>query len=1116
MRCGNCDSDNPEGAKFCNACGTALQSRCPKCQALNRPGSKFCNECGTALSPKEHRSEPASPSIALSKPVTPDFVPMGERKLVTALFVDIINSTGLEQDLDPEEARAIIDPALQLMIDAVRRYDGHVVQSTGDGIFALFGAPIPHEDHPQRSLYAALRLQEDIRRYSDRLRSEGKQPIQIRAGVNTGEVVVRPIKTGETQTEYTPIGHTVNLASRVQSLANASSIVVSDDTRRLVEGFFALRPMGPARVKGINEPINIHEVTGLGPLRTRLERSAGRGLSKFVGRAQEKEAVRRAAELAQSGSGQIVAIVAEPGVGKSRLFFELKAELSARFTVHEAFSVSHGKGSSYLPIVDLLHGYFGINGDDDAASRRERIVAKTAGMGADLNDAIPYLAALLDAGDDKERLAGMDAQLRRSRTFHAIVRLFLSEAERHPLILILEDLHWLDDETQAVLDLLVESLGEAKLLLLVNYRPEYILRWGDKPHCRQLRLESLGRDHANELLAAILGDGAHLRPLKELIIETTGGTPFFMEETVQALFDENALDRVQGRIELVRPLSSLRIPPTVQTILAARIDRLQNDEKTLLQTLAVLGREFVLSMARAVAGKSESELERLISKLQLGEFVYEQPSISDVEYIFKHALTQEVAYNSVLMERRRQLHEHVGQAIELLYPGSLDDHVTDLAHHFSRSGNSAKAIEYLRLAGMQAMSRGALRQAVQDFETALKLLGAMPNDSGRDGVELQLLNPLGTAYIAVRGYAAPEVGPIFNRARKICDAMGEPQQQFAMLFGNFAWRVVRGEMDLSLSLAGEALQLAEQMDDPGMWIEALFLRGVTLFYRGDFEEARGLYARALADYDDRELTRSWAARVGEDAGITHRCYLALALWHLGYADQAVKINRETRELARAIKHPFSLAYAQHHTSWLYQLMRLPNETLLFSDQQIHTSAEQGFPLFQATGTIYSAAAQLLQGRAKQALPAIRSGLAAYRATGAGLSYPYYLSLLGEAYAAAGLAGEAANTFEQALQFVETSGEHCQEAELHRLKGELALGQGETAAAEEEFERAIATAKRQGSKAWELRAIKSLSRLQRRLGRQAEAKARLAEAYAAFTEGFETPDLQDAKALLASL
>ena len=388
-------------------------------------------------------------------------------------------------------------------------------------------------------------------------------------------------------------------------------------------------------------------------------------------------------------------------------------------------------------------------------------------------------------------------------------------------------------------------------------------------------------------------------------------------------------------------------------------------------------------MARAVAGKSESELERLISKLQLGEFVYEQPSISDVEYIFKHALTQEVAYNSVLMERRRQLHEHVGQAIELLYPGSLDDHVTDLAHHFSRSGNSAKAIEYLRLAGMQAMSRGALRQAVQDFETALKLLGAMPNDSGRDGVELQLLNPLGTAYIAVRGYAAPEVGPIFNRARKICDAMGEPQQQFAMLFGNFAWRVVRGEMDLSLSLAGEALQLAEQMDDPGMWIEALFLRGVTLFYRGDFEEARGLYARALADYDDRELTRSWAARVGEDAGITHRCYLALALWHLGYADQAVKINRETRELARSIKHPFSLAYAQHHTSWLYQLMRLPNETLLFSDEQIHTSAEQGFPLFQATGTIYGAAAQLLQGRAKQALPAIRSGLAAYRATGAG-------------------------------------------------------------------------------------------------------------------------------------
>jgi class 3 adenylate cyclase/predicted ATPase len=1117
MRCGSCNNDNPEGARFCNSCGAALQLRCPQCEALNRPGSKYCNQCGFALALIAAQPEPAGPNIGLSQPVASDFVPTGERKLVTALFVDIINSTGLQQDLDPEEARAIVDPALQLMIDAVRRYGGHVVQSTGDGIFALFGAPIAHEDHPQRSLYAALRLQDEIRRYSEGLRAEGKQPIQIRAGANTGEVVVRPIKTGDEQTEYTPIGHTVNLASRVQSLAKASSIVISDATRSLVEGYFALSPLGSAHVRGINEPINIYEVTGLGPLRTRLERSAGRGLTRFVGRGQEKDTFRRAADLARSGSGQILALMAEPGVGKSRLFFEFKTEASGSFTVCEAFAVSHGKGAAYLPIVELLRGYFAVNANDDAVAREGKIRSKTQDLAADLTDAVPYLNALLEAGDDRQRLAAMDAGLRRTRTLDAILRLFLSEGERRPLLLIIEDLHWLDDESQAVLDLLAGAIASAKILLLVNYRPEYELRWGGMFHCRQLRLESLDRGHATDLLTAILGEDARLAQLKELIIETTGGTPFFMEETVQSLFDEGALERRDSGVELVRALSSLRIPPTVQTILAARIDRLQNDEKTLLQTLAVLGREFVLSLARAVAGKSEDELERLISKLQLGEFVYEQPSVNDVEYIFKHALTQEVAYNSVLVERRRSLHEHVGQAIETLYGPSLDDYVGDLAHHFSRSGNRAKAVEYLRRAGMQAMSRGAIRQAVEDFETALGLLKSLPPDlAGRDGVELQLLNPLGTAYIAVRGYAAPEVGPIFSRAREICGVIGEPQQQFAMLFGNFAWRVVRGEMDRSLALAEEALLFAEKADDRGMWIEALFLKGVTLFYRGDFAGARALYERALANYDDRDLTRSWALRVGEDAGVTHRCYLALTLWHLGFADQARRLNRETRELARSIRHPFSLAYAQHHTSWLYQLMKLPNETLLFSDEQIHTSAEQGFPLFQATGTIYNAAAQLLQGRARRVVPVLRNGLDAYRATGAGLSLPYYLCLLAEAYARAGLTDEAASAIADALQHVETSGERSQEAELHRLRGELALGDGQTAEAEEEFQTAIGIATSQGSKAWELRSAASLARLYQRLGRREEARAPLETAYGAFTEGFDTPDLQDAKTLLATL
>src|SRR4029079_17040376 len=450
------------------------------------------------------------PGIAVGQAVDLGFIPEGERKLVTALFVDIINSTGLEQDLDPEEARAIIDPALGLMIDSVRRYDGHIVQSTGDGICALFGAPVAHEDHPQRSLYAALRLQEDIRRLNDRLLAEGRSPIQIRAGVNTGEVVVRPIKTGEGQTEYTPVGHTVNLASRMQSLANAGAIVISDSTRSLVEGYFALRAMGPTRLKGLNESVRLYEVAGLGPLRTRLERSAGRGLSKFVGRSKEREIFRLAAQLAKSGSGQLIALVAEPGVGKSTLVFEFNAEAGEDWTVLEASSVSHGKGSSYLPVIELLHGYFGFAKGDDPATRRERIAKRIADLDASLEAALPYVYALLEVEDDKELLAGMDPQLRRSRTLDAVVRLLLSEARQRPLILVVEDLHWLDDESQALLDLLVEQMTNERILLLVNYRPEYGLRWGDKPCCHLLRLEPLEQDSADEMLSAILGESIDL------------------------------------------------------------------------------------------------------------------------------------------------------------------------------------------------------------------------------------------------------------------------------------------------------------------------------------------------------------------------------------------------------------------------------------------------------------------------------------------------------------------------------------------------------------------------------------------------------------------------------
>ena len=548
MRCSNCGAENPQGLNFCNECAAPFKRQCAKCGFENAPTAKFCGECAAPLSAPARAGAANLPPVASEPGPTgritseqPAGDPIeGERKTVTALFADIKGSTELMRDLDPEEARAIVDPALKLMIDAVHRYDGYVVQSTGDGIFALFGAPVAHEDHPQRAVHAALAARDDLRRRGDDLRRRGRAGVEVRIGINTGEVVMRSVQTGG-HTEYSPVGHVINLASRMQSAAPADGIVVSEDTRHLVEGYFELRALGPTEVKGVSEPVNVYEVTGLGPLRTR---PAERGLTKFVGREREMEALRRALEQATGGHGQIVAAMAEAGTGKSRLFFEFKATNQSGWMVLETFSVSHGKASAYLPVLDLLHGYFRIQDDDDArTAARQSSPASTRGARPSFarHAAVPVRLLGIVEGDDP--LAQMDGQVKRRRTLDAIKRILLRESLNQPLIVIFEDLHWIDEQTQALLNLLADSIANAKILLLVNYRPEYSHQWSSKTYYTQLRLDPLGRRERRGD-----ADGAARRrrrtgPLKRLIIEKTEGNPFFMEETVQVLFDEGALVR---------------------------------------------------------------------------------------------------------------------------------------------------------------------------------------------------------------------------------------------------------------------------------------------------------------------------------------------------------------------------------------------------------------------------------------------------------------------------------------------------------------------------------------------------------------------------------------------
>ena len=777
MRCPSCNHDNPGDASFCEECGAKLELICPACKASVSPGARFCKKCGTAIGPTK-----AAASTTVSSPKSQILVAAdgtaseaiaGERKTVTALFADIKGSMELMEDLDPEEARAIVDPALKLMIEAVRRYGGYVVQSTGDGIFALFGAPAAHEDHPQRALYAALRVQEEMRRYAGQLRQAGNLPIEARVGVNTGEVVVRSIATGENHPEYTPIGHSTSLAARMQALAPTGSIAATDGTRKLCEGYFTFRALGPSRVKGVSEPIEVFEVTGLGPLRTRLQVAARRGLTKFVGRQREMDAMKHAAEQAKAGHGQIVAAMAESGVGKSRLVFEFTAVSQSGWMVLEAFSVSHGKASAYLPIIELLHGYFGIDTGDDSRKRREKVNGRVLTLERSLGDTLPYLFALLGIVDGVDPLAQMDAQVKRRRTLDAVKRIVLRESMRQPLMVIFEDLHWIDNETQAFLNQLAETIATAKVLLLVSYRPEYSHHWNSKTYYTQLRLDPLGQESAQEMLSTLLGYGTELAPLKRVIIEKTEGNPFFMEETVQVLLDERALVRDGSTVRLTRPLEELKIPPTVQAILAARIDRLAADEKDLLQILAVIGKEFTLSLVRAITGRTDDDLGRMLNDLQLAEFIYEQTALGDVEYTFKHALTQEVAYNSVLSERRRQLHDRIGASIEVLFTQSIDDHFNQLAHHYGRGANTRKAVEYLRRAGEQAVRRSAFREGLASLTHGLELLQKLPDDSQRVRDELRLQTSLVDCWMPMRAVSSAELRSALERALQLSEQLGD-------------------------------------------------------------------------------------------------------------------------------------------------------------------------------------------------------------------------------------------------------------------------------------------------------------------------------------------------------
>jgi predicted ATPase len=959
-------------------------------------------------------------------------------------------------------------------------------------------------------------MQEDLKHYADKLRGRGQPPLSVRVGVSSGEVVVRSIQTGDARTEYTPIGHSISLAARLQTLAAPGSVVIGESVQKLAEGYFQLKALGGSRIKGVSDPVKLFEVTGLGPLRTRLQRSAGQGLTKFVGREREMEALKHAAEQARSGRGQIVATMAEPGVGKSRLVFEFKAISQSGWMGLETVSVSHGKASAYLPVVDLLRSYFDISVTDDERKRREKVTGRVLALDRSLEDILPYLFSLLGIVEGEDPLVQMDGQIKKRRTLEAIKRIVLCESLNQPLMLIFEDLHWIDEQTQELLNLLADSIATAKILLLVNYRPEYSHQWNSKSYFTQLALDPLAKESADEMLTALLGDSKDLIPLKRLIITRTEGTPFFMEEIVQGLFEDGVLER-NGAVKLARSMNAVNVPATVQAVLASRIDRLPAEEKELLQTLAVLGREFPLGLVQRVTREPDDELERMLQRLQAAEFIYEQTA-GNVEYTFKHALTQEVAYNALLFERRKLLHERAGLALESMFAGQLENHLGELAHHYSRSDNVEKAVEYLGRAGQQALQRSAYADAISSLGAAIDLLQKLPDSPERIQREVLLQLAAGPASIAVKGYAAPETERVYTRMRELCERAGDPPELFPALFGLWIVYLLRGELRKAYELAEHLLRLAQSAHDPVLPLYARSALGNTSFWMGELLLAREHLEMAISLYDPERHRPLIFRYGGADAGVRSLSYAAMTLWQLGYPDQALKRGNEALALAQGLSHPFSLAFAEFSFGRLRQSRRETRAVQETAEALIALSFEHGLTDPLAWATLQRGWAIADQGRHEEGIAQIQEGLAASRATGAELWRPYFLCQLAEACIETGRLDDGMSALTEALDTANRHEEREHEAEIHRLKGELLLKQSDSDTAEAQicFQRAIEVARKQSAKSLELRATMSLTRLLAKQGRRDGARTMLADIYGWFTEGFDTADLKDAKALLDEL
>jgi class 3 adenylate cyclase/tetratricopeptide (TPR) repeat protein len=1098
INCTGCDHANPAGARFCQQCGASLAVRCPRCDVELPPSARFCHGCGAALSesvPTARDPRAYTPKHLAEKILGSRAALEGERKQVTVLFADVKGSMELAEQLDAEEWHGIMDRFFQILADGVHRFEGTVNQYTGDGIMALFGAPIAHEDHAQRACFAALHLRDELRRFAQELRRERGLDVATRIGLNSGAVVVGRIGD-DLRMDYTAQGHTVGLAQRMEALAEAGRIYLTAATAQRIEGYFALEDLGAFHVKGATVPVHAYALEGIGRLRTRFDRSRARGLSRFVGRDDEMRVLEAALARAEHGEGQVIAVVAPAGTGKSRLCFELAERCRAKgLPVIEAQAVAYGRSIPLRPVLEMFRQRFGITEGDSDLAAREKIAGALLLLDPSFAEILPVMFEFMSVPDPARPAPRIDPEAARRRMLDHVRRIVQADTRDRTVVTLIEDLHWLDDASDRFVAELVEIAPATRMLLLLNFRPEYAAEWFQRSSLQQIALQPLGPEAVREMFAAAIGDDPSVLGLAERIHARTGGNPFFAEEIVQVLIEDGSLAGTAGAYRLTREIGKVPLPETVQNVLAARIDRLAPREKRVLQTAAVIGRELPRSLLAAVAGVAGAELDEALAALRRDEFLFETALYPHVEYAFKHPLTHEVANQSQLAARRTAVHRAVAQAMETLYPEQLDERAAEIAWHWEGAGERAQAARWHVRAASWVEKRD-VHEAMRHWRAAYGLLPELPEDPLEAGLLVQICQRLLFFGGWSLGQTEEESRALLQRGIRAAERHGDLGAQVGLHFGYSNTAITSGRFSEFLELARENVRRADESGDKGLCALTRFELVVAEALVGNFDNSEGVLDELFRSASSpSELT----GHAGYSPYVMAHTWRGELLQHRGCMGEAAGSFARGRELAASADPATQVLAGIHLLSFGAARGELAGG-LELAARTVKVAEEFGAPNLRAAARGGLARAHALRGEWQEAARLFEEAIALANEHRTWLEWEGRdLASLAHACVEIGEPGRAKETAERAIALVRERGSRIQELEnvVALARAEVALGHD--GAVDPLLARAEALIAAMGTEAFRPHLAEIRAERARRRGDHAGWRAQLAEAHRLFTE-----------------